>query len=586
MRTAYSCLRLAVLLLLAGVPLFSAWGQTVWYNPVADTMSVVQGRWWNHEIGLRYQRLPPRAETVVRKPVWDLSRQCAGLYVKFLTNAPSVEVKYKVTGGFSMPHMPATGVSGVDLYVTDCDGQQHWCAGRYSFGDTVRYVYDNLTYRNTHKRGSEYTLYLPLYNGVSFLQIGVPAGSRFDFVRPSTEKPVVVYGTSIAQGACASRPGMAWTNILQRRLDCPVVNLGFSGNGQLDEEVFRLLAEVDAAVYVIDCMPNMTGDRVGLIQSRLEAGLRLLRSKSRAPILLVEHDGYMGYRASQPKEKEFREPNEQLRAVYEKMRTEAAPLFYLTQEELGLSMDSQVDGIHASDLGMQQYADAYVKALDAILYPGVSPLSFVPCRQERDGGTYNWLSRHEEFLAYNAANQPDVVMIGNSITHYWGGLPYERKREADDVWRRLFKGRTAVNLGFGWDRIENIGWRLLHGELDGFTADRVLMMAGTNNLELDTDSAIVAGVQDLVRIVRAKQPRAQVYVVKILPRRGAEERLRRLNTMLEQALKDTPQVEVIDVGKVLLQRDGKIDEKLFSDGLHPNHDGYRRLAKALRPYVE
>ena len=53
-------------------------------------------------------------------------------------------------------------------------------------------------------------------------------------------------------------------------------------------------------------------------------------------VLLVEHDGYMGYRASQPKEKEFREPNEQLRAVYEKMRTEAAPLFYLTQEELSI----------------------------------------------------------------------------------------------------------------------------------------------------------------------------------------------------------------------------------------------------------
>lgn len=244
--------------------------QTVWHNPAVDSLLPIQGRCWNREIGGRYQRLPQRAFREVRKPVWDLSLQTAGLYIKFYTNATSVQVKYQVTGGFSMPHMPATGVSGVDLYTMDCDGRQYWCSGNYQFGDTIFYTYKNLTYRNTHDLGNEYTLYLPLYNGVKSLQIGVPEGCRFDFVRPSGEKPVVVYGTSIAQGACASRPGMAWTNILQRKLDMPVVNLGFSGNGQLDEGFFRLLSEIDAAMYVIDCMPNMTNDRVALIRSRLE----------------------------------------------------------------------------------------------------------------------------------------------------------------------------------------------------------------------------------------------------------------------------------------------------------------------------
>lgn len=284
--------------------------QTAWHNPATDSLLPIQGRAWNAETGKAYQRLPQRAEQLVRKPVWDLSLQTAGLYVKFYTNAPQIQVKYQVTGGFSMPHMPATGVSGVDLYTMDCNGQQYWCAANYQFGDTVRYTYNDLTYRNTHDKGNEFTLYLPLYNGVKSLQIGVPKGSRFDFVRPSVEKPVVIYGTSIAQGACASRPGMAWTNILQRKLDMPVVNLGFSGNGQLDEGFFKLLAEVDAAMYVIDCMPNMTNDRVGLIRPRLEKGIRILRSKSKAPILLVEHDGYMGFYASDKKGKEFRKTNE------------------------------------------------------------------------------------------------------------------------------------------------------------------------------------------------------------------------------------------------------------------------------------
>lgn len=560
--------------------------QTAWYNPVADSLLPVQGRAWNAEIGKVYQRLPQRAQQLVRKPVWDLSLQTAGLYVKFYTNAPQIQVKYQVTGGFSMPHMPATGVSGVDLYTMDCNGQQYWCAGNYQFGDTVRYTYHDPTYRNTHDKGNEFTLYLPLYNGMKSLQIGVPEGSRFDFVRPSAEKPVVIYGTSIAQGACASRPGMAWTNILQRQLDMPVVNLGFSGNGQLDEDFFKLLSEVDAAMYVIDCMPNMTNDRAALIRPRLEKGIRLLRSKSKAPILLVEHDGYMGFYASDKKGEDFRKTNEELRAVYESMKDEAGGLYYLTFDELGLSMDSQVDGVHATDLGMQQYADAYYRKITDILFPERKTLSFTPIRQHRDSFTYQWVKRHEEILEYNATVQPEIVMLGNSITHFWGGLPYEPRRVADEVWQKLFKGKSVVNLGYGWDRIENVQWRILHGELDGFSAQKIFMMLGTNNLDVNSDEEIIRGIKETVALISGKQPQAELYVVKILPRRDREERLAVLNAQLEKAFAGNASVRVLDVSDVLVGKDGKIDERLFSDGLHPNRDGYKRIAGRLKPYVK
>lgn len=560
--------------------------QTAWYNPVADSLLPVQGRAWNAETGKVYQRLPQRAQQLVRKPVWDLSLQTAGLYVKFYTNAPQIQVKYQVTGGFSMPHMPATGVSGVDLYTMDCNGQQYWCAGNYQFGDTVRYTYHDLTYRNTHDKGNEFTLYLPLYNGVKSLQIGVPEGSRFDFVRPSAEKPVVIYGTSIAQGACASRPGMAWTNILQRQLDMPVVNLGFSGNGQLDEDFFKLLSEIDAAMYVIDCMPNMTNDRAALIRPRLEKGIRLLRSKSKAPILLVEHDGYMGFYASDKKGEDFRKTNEELRAVYESMKDEAGGLYYLTFDELGLSMDSQVDGVHATDLGMQQYADAYYRKITDILFPERKTLSFTPIRQHRDSFTYQWVKRHEEILEYNATVQPEIVMLGNSITHFWGGLPYEPRRVADEVWQKLFKGKSVVNLGYGWDRIENVQWRILHGELDGFSAQKIFMMLGTNNLDINSDEEIIRGIKETVALIAGKQPQAELYVVKILPRRDREERLAVLNAQLEKAFAGNASVRVLDVSDVLVGKDGKIDERLFSDGLHQNRDGYKRIAGRLKPYVK
>ena len=112
-----------------------------------------------------------------------------------------------------MPHMPATGVSGIDLYATDNNGQERWCAGNYSMGDTIVYNFRGLSYAAKSGNGFEYQLFLPLYNSVSWMEIGVPADASFRFLPVSQEKPLVIYGTSIAQGACASRPGMAWGNI-------------------------------------------------------------------------------------------------------------------------------------------------------------------------------------------------------------------------------------------------------------------------------------------------------------------------------------------------------------------------------------
>ncbi|MGM9759680.1 MAG: SGNH/GDSL hydrolase family protein [Parabacteroides sp.] len=560
--------------------------QTVWHDPWEEASLPVQGRGWNTEIGKSYARLPLRAKDKVREPVWNLAQDCAGLYVKFYTNASEIQVQYQVSGALSMPHMPSTGVSGVDLYALDADGNQFGCVAQYSFGDTIRYRYQGLTYHNTHKLGNEFCLYLPLYNHVTWMKIGVPADARFEFVPLPKEKPIVVYGTSIAQGACASRPGMAWSNILQRRLDCPVINLGFSGNGQLDAGFVDLLSELDAAMFVIDCMPNMTGERKALIPERIRRTVETLRAKSQAPILLVDHDGYMGYKASDEKAKEFQEVNKVQQQVFQELKSRFAGLHYLSFEELGLSLESQVDGVHATDLGMTQYADAYSRKIRSILYPGADSLHLAPCRQHRDASSYDWNRRHEEVLAYNAEQQPQIVVLGNSIMHYWGGLPKERLRRADDVWQQQFAGKRVVNMGYGWDRLENMSWRILHGELDGFQAEKVFMMVGTNNIHLNTDEEIVEGTLDLVRLVKAKQPTARIYVIHIIPRRGYETRLVALNRLLDARLAGEERVKTVDVSAGFLLPSGKLDESLFSDGLHPTHAGYEVFSKALLSYIK
>ena len=204
----------AIILVLCCISSVSA--QTKWVNPLELGDSMVHGRWWHQELKSNYHRFPDRAENIVRKAVWDLSKQSAGLSLVFHTNAPSIKVRYKVTGGLNMFHMPTTGVSGLDLYATDADGGLRWCASKFnvSFGDTINYEFKDITYFTGDNRGYDFELYLPLYNEVSWLEVGVPEDRDIRFSPASLEKPIVVYGTSIAQGACASRTGMGWTNIV------------------------------------------------------------------------------------------------------------------------------------------------------------------------------------------------------------------------------------------------------------------------------------------------------------------------------------------------------------------------------------
>ena len=412
------------------------------------------------------------------------------------------------------------------------------------------------------------------------MEIGVSQESKFTFLPVSQEKPLVIYGTSIAQGACASRPGMIWSNILERELQHPVVNLGFSGNGQLEMEFFNLLNEIDAQLFIIDCLPNLTNDRTVWIYERTLNGVRKLRQKSDAPILLVEHSGYTNDLTSAQTEKSYRDSNAELLRAYQTLQEEGIQgLHYLTHAEIGLSMDAMVEGVHPSDLGMRQYADAYIRKIKEILHEDCDQRTvFTPCNQQRD--PYNWKERHEQILTLNKEKSPDILLIGNSITHFWAGEPKAHIVRGEDSWKKLFKGKTVHNLGFGYDRIENALWRIYHGELDGYQAKKVILLMGTNNLSKNTDNEIIDGINELVRAVSHRQLKAQIYVAGILPRKGMEKRIAQLNDILRQQLQ-MGKATYIDLSLGLIQPEGNIIPSLFSDGLHPNKEGYQRIAKTL-----
>ncbi|MFV2066515.1 MAG: SGNH/GDSL hydrolase family protein [Pirellulales bacterium] len=325
----------------------------------------VEGKGW-HDTKAFYDRLPAKAEGVVRGPVWSLSRHSAGLSVRFRTDAPSIDVRWElISKRLALPHMPATGVSGVDLYVRT-DAGWHWLAT----GQPRKQVNSVRLASNLAAKVRDYWLYLPLYNGVSRVEVGVPPESSMEKSSPrdaSLQRPIVFWGTSITQGGCTSRPGMVHTAILGRRLNHPVINLGFSGNGRMEPEVAQLIAEIDAAVYVIDCLPNLTGAEV---TERVERVVEILRkARPTTPILLVEDRTYADAFLVAARRQRNTESRAALKAAYQRMVAAGVKdLHYLPGDHLlGEDGEDTVDGSHLTDLGFFRQAAAFERALRPVL---------------------------------------------------------------------------------------------------------------------------------------------------------------------------------------------------------------------------
>jgi hypothetical protein len=324
----------------------------------------VEGRAWAEAERLRwFDRLPAAAEKTVTPSVWNLSRDSTGMMVRFKTDATAIHVHYKLRKTqLGMPHMPATGVSGVDLYARDANGKWKWVQVTRPATQEVRAeIINGLApgYR-------EYAAYLPLYNGVDSLEIGVPAGAKFEGLAPRA-KPIVFYGTSITHGACASRPGMVHTAILGRRFDQPVVNLGFSGNGRMDAAVGDFLTQIDAAAYVIDCLPNMKPEDVTAKCAPLVKQLRA--AKPTTPIVLVEDRRFTNSWIT-PEKARFHDQNHAaLKAAYDSLRKDGVKnLHYISGDALyGTDSEGATDASHANDLGFMRQADVMEPVLRAAM---------------------------------------------------------------------------------------------------------------------------------------------------------------------------------------------------------------------------
>lgn len=327
----------------------------------------IMGRYHDEK---NFNRIDTNCQRTVRPMVWAISKNSAGISVRFRTNSTALSIKWKLTGNASLRNMSKVGVSGVDVY---CYVKNAWQFINTGIPGAVMNDASIITQMDTTTK--EFLVNLPLYDGVDFVEIGIDENAKI--TRPKLRmdkiKPIVFYGTSITQGGSASRPGMAYPSIISRKYNVETINLGISGNGRFEQSVGEVLCNIDASLFVIDCTPNSPPDTVK--KNALNLILQLRACQPQTPILLVESIYRENYLLSGQDEtkaggiKFIKAQNRELKKAFDEAKSKGIKkIYYLPGDNLiGLDHEGTVDGTHLTDLGFYRMAEEIGKSIKKII---------------------------------------------------------------------------------------------------------------------------------------------------------------------------------------------------------------------------
>jgi len=309
-----------------------------------------------------FQRLPQKYKKSVRKEVWELSENSAGVNISFFSDTTEIVVKWSIKHDLKMNHMTDAGIKGVDLYEKKNDTWHYIGTGLPNGKDN-----EHMLLKGASKTLREYCLYLPLYDTVTNLQLGLDDDCIFEEAI-NKNRPIVFYGTSITQGGCASRPGLVHTNIISRKLDHECINLGFSGNGHLENSVGSIMSNVDASLYIIECMYNVDKDMVTNNTIPLIKTIRKNPVAKKTPIVFIEqciidldsiHNEFIS---------SIIEKNDELNKQVDNAIDKGEKDLFMIKQIGGIDEDSEatVDGLHFNDLGFQRYASHLISNINKL----------------------------------------------------------------------------------------------------------------------------------------------------------------------------------------------------------------------------
>ncbi len=339
-----------------------------WYTPNDAPFALAGFAWFARE--RIYRRLPRAPRHPLPPAVDDLANNTAGGQIRVQTDSTVLKVRVKLAGAAGMDHMPATGQCGFDLYVGPPTQQRYLSTTRLNPRED-QYECQLLSAPDRALRNL--TLNFPLYQGVQEVLVGLDADAKLLPPPPYADlRPIIIYGTSITQGGCASRPGMAYTNIISRRMNREIINLGFSGNGRGEPELAEVIADIpNPALLVMDYEANCAG--VQHIQDTLPPFIRIFRAAHPdVPILVISRipgSGIVLYDSSRHALAACRDAQ---RDIVDALSTEGLPGLHFRDggNLLGDDYDEcTVDGCHPTDLGFLRMADGIQPMLEALLSP-------------------------------------------------------------------------------------------------------------------------------------------------------------------------------------------------------------------------
>ena len=328
------------------------------YTSAQDLLLVgkatTEGEYFHRVDTAKYHSMPPRVK--------KLFTNSAGLAISFTTNSPVIKAKWTVPDNPQLPNLTRVAQKGLDLYIKR-DGKWQFAGVGMPGGVTT----ERVLVENMGTEEKEGFLYLPLYDELKSLEIGVPSDSYIRKGQNPFKEKIVVYGSSILQGASASRPGMAYPSRLSRSSGYNFINLGLSGNGKMEKEVAEMLANIDADAFILDCIPNPSPKEI--TERAVDFVMTLREKHPETPIIIIQTLIRETGNFNQKARENVKQQNEAIAKQVEVLRKKGVKNLYFIKEDrfLGTDHEGTIDGTHPNDLGFDRMLKKYKPAIGKIL---------------------------------------------------------------------------------------------------------------------------------------------------------------------------------------------------------------------------
>jgi len=309
-----------------------------------------------------FNRVDSAEYPALPRSVKRLLTHSAGMAISFVTNSSTISAKWCVTDAAPYTNMTSIANKGLDLYIKNDGKWQFAGAGRPEARCSEAVIVKNMD-----SSEKECLLYLPLYDKVSDVEIGIDDGSTIKAGAEPFRKRILIYGSSIVQGSSASRPGMAYPARLSRATGLNFINMGLSGSAKMEKAAADLVASVDADAFVLDCIPNPSPEE---IKQRTAYLVNAIRAKHpSAPIILVQsvirEHGYFDQKVGE----RVRQQNENARKEFELLQQKGVKNIYFIPADqlLGDDHEGTTDGTHPNDIGFDRMLQVLKPAILDIL---------------------------------------------------------------------------------------------------------------------------------------------------------------------------------------------------------------------------